>query len=181
MTLAVVAYPRMEAQSLRLIESFRASHDPLADFIKAHITLVFPVDADSEELAQEVRSIAASAPAFAINLLGARASVGIDRRSYALLEPDSGGEAISSLHDRLYSKSLARHVRTDVTYEPHMTVGSCEHLPDCVRMTREFNTSWRPSPGHIDELVLLDLEGTSPRELGVFSLLGDGSMTSASS
>lgn len=75
MTLAVVAYPRMEAQSLRLIESFRASHDPLADFIKAHITLVFPVDADSEELAQEARSIAASTPAFAINLLGARASV----------------------------------------------------------------------------------------------------------
>lgn len=181
MKLAVVAYPLMESGSLEAIESFRASHDPQAAFIRPHLTLVFPVDADAEELTQEAQVIAASTPPFSMDLSAVRASVGIDGRSYALLKPDSGGELASDLHDRLYSGTLARHLRLDVEYEPHVTVGSCERLPDCIEMASEFNASWRPCAAHIDELVLLDVDASSPRELEVFALHGDGSLTSASS
>ena len=172
MTLAVVAYPDMEPARLRAIESFRASHDPLATFIRAHLTLVFPVDVDADELAQETRSIADSVPAFSVTLSAARASVGIDGRSYALLEAHAGAEDVSRLHDRLYSGVLACYLRTDVAYEPHVTVGSCAHLEECMRMASEFNASWRPHMVHIDELVLLELDASTPRELGVFALRG---------
>lgn len=160
----------MEPANLAAIESFRASHDPQAAFIKAHLTLVFPVDADAEELAQEAHVIVASTPSFAVNLSAVRASVGIDGRSYALLEPDAGQGIVAELHDRLYSGILARHLRSDVAYEPHVTIGSCGQLADCIQMASGFNASWSPSLAHIDELTLIDLDASSPRESAVFAL-----------
>jgi hypothetical protein len=67
---------------------------------------------------------------------------------------------------------LARHLRADVAYEPHVTVGSCDDRADCERMAREFNRLWSPSSAHIDGLVLLDVDGPRARELGVFALAG---------
>lgn|GEM_PF-57515 len=174
--LAVVAYPRMASGSLGLIESFRASHDPQAGLIGAHITLVFPVDLDAEELTPELQAVATTTAPFSVSLSAVRAAVGIDGRSYALLESDRGGELVSRLHDRLYSGALARHVRSDIRYEPHVTVGSCERLPDCVRMASEFNAVWRPTLAHIDALALLDLDGSGLREHGLFTLRGEDAL-----
>ena len=172
MRLAVVGSPVLDRESSRAIESFRARHDPLAGRIPAHFTLVFPLDADAQALATEIRGITSSTPPVEFRLVRVSASLGIDGRSYVLLEPDVGRDRMEELHDRLYSGMLQPDLRADVGFVPHVTVGAGEAAVECEAAAGALRQSWRPICGRIDELVLLDLDRESPRAFAMFSLGG---------
>jgi hypothetical protein len=57
--LAIVAYPALDKLDQLWIEEIRGVHDPLASRIKAHFTIVFPVQAVAAEVADEVSAVAA--------------------------------------------------------------------------------------------------------------------------
>jgi 2'-5' RNA ligase len=171
MKLAVVAYPVMDTGSMQIIESFRSANDPLATFIAAHFTLVFPVEADEDALAAELRRIARETPPIDFRLAGVTVSVGIDGRSYIFLEPDAGRSGIDALHTRVYEGLLAPHLRRDVGFVPHMTFGSGEDAA-CRESGEQLRDSWVPVDGRIEALTVVDLSGECARSHEVFPLGG---------
>lgn len=170
MKLAVVAYPRLDADIGAEVESFRSRHDPNAQRIPAHFTLVFPAEADAAALAEEIRRVAASTAAIDFTLARVDALPGIDGRCYVVLEPAEGRTAIETIHDRLYSGVLADQLRRDVEYVPHVTVASGEGAEECGRLAGDLRAAWRPAAGRIVELVLLDLDADPFRAVEVFGL-----------
>ncbi len=89
MTLAIVAYPRLEDSDRRWIGAFRSKHDPQASRLGAHFTLVFPFEGAASDLAQEVAGIAASTPpiAFAIRRTEVAADALVQARCHVFLVP----------------------------------------------------------------------------------------------
>lgn len=172
MRLAVVAFPELDPEAVAAVESFRARHDPMAQRIQAHFTLVFPAEADALSLAAEIRLVAASSAPVDITLADICVSTGIDGRSYVLLESVGGRPSIEKMHDRLYSGMLADQLRYDVEYVPHVTLAVSEDPEEAARLADSLLTSWSPVSGRIVELVLLDLEHDPFRAVEVFSLGG---------
>jgi 2'-5' RNA ligase len=172
MRVAVVAYPLIDPDDAREIESFRVSHDPHAEVIAAHFTLVFPLEADEQALAVELRRIAHSAAPIDFRLANVAVSAGIDGRGYVSLEPDTGRLEIDDLHARLYAGMLEPDLRRDVPFVPHVTVGSNEDIAACHVAAGLLREGWSPVSGRIEELSLLDLSDVQPAVLGVFDLTG---------
>ncbi len=102
------------------IEDFRRSHDPMAPFIPAHVSLVFPFPTALSRLQIEthVRRVAARWPPIAVTFRGAR----LHANEFVFLMAARGAASIAALHDRLYTRSLAPHLRRDLPYEPHITL-----------------------------------------------------------
>lgn len=170
MRLAVVAYPQLGPEAAAAIDSFRAHHDPQAYRIAAHVTLVFPVEADAAAVVAEVREMAASAEPVEFTLARVDDSIGIDGRSYVMLEPTEGRERIEALHDRLYAGVLGGALRRDVEYVPHVTVAVSEDPDAGATLAGDLRATWEPAVGRIVELTLLDLDADPYRAVEVCRL-----------
>ena len=110
------------------IEGFRALHDPLAQALPAHVTLVFPFASalGAMQVAAHVRRSVARWPALPVRLQG----LGHFHADWLYLKVTRGAEAVTALHDRLYRGSLAPFLRRDLPYEPHLTIA---RAPDPAR------------------------------------------------
>lgn len=113
---AVVHYPRLESSAL---DAFRAEHDPFADLIAEHLTLVFPVPLELERLRNHVRSVSSKVDPFGVRIGGLSRTWD----HWLCLEIDEGYEEVIALHDRLYTGPLETFLRTDLPYEPHIGIG----------------------------------------------------------
>lgn len=115
----VVHYPNIDSTKIELL---RQKYDPTANHIKAHLTLVFPVKADSvnaEELTSHVKEIASKSMAFPMKLIGFEKSWD----NWLFLGVEEGKGKIVTLHDNLYSGILEPHWRKDLPFSPHLSLG----------------------------------------------------------
>lgn len=126
-TLYTLSYPELSAEHAAFVESFRQENDlPHGYVLAAHFTLVFGCDAVLEpEYLHHVESIAAGSRAIPFSCRCA--TPGTDRSdqgAHVFLVPDEGYDAISLLHDRLYTGFLAAFLDLDVPYVPHSTIAT---------------------------------------------------------
>lgn len=152
---AVVAFPRTGA--LAAIEAIRARHDPLADVIAAHVTLVFPFDTaiSIDTLQSHVELVASRTPAFQA---GVRASARIDRE-YLFLDISNGADAFIELHDRLYHGLLRAHRSRTHLYQPHITIGRSTNAARLGNAVAEAKASLPPTIGaSFDHVAVVRLD-----------------------
>lgn len=124
--LFTLAYPELEREDAERMAAFRAAHSPAARFdVAPHFTLVFGcAEVPRAQYEAHVARVAASTPP--ISFVCRYAMLGADdedERAYVFLVPDEGFAAISRLHDALYTGPLAPHLRLDLPYVPHITIG----------------------------------------------------------
>ena len=102
------------------MQAFRKKYDPLWNTLAPHITLVFPFDTITEnEVIDHLNSVASKTQAFQIHLNDFMKSFD----DYLFLIPTEGREKMHDLHDKLYTKVLLPHLRTDIPFIPHITIG----------------------------------------------------------
>ena len=125
-SLAVICLLDIAADDRAWIEEIRSRHDPQHSLVEAHFTLVFPLAGISRSaLALHVEQIAKATPAIVFRLNGAVAVRDpLAPRSHVFLTPDDGDEEIRRLHAALYSGLLSSYLRTDIPYQPHVTVAA---------------------------------------------------------
>jgi 2'-5' RNA ligase len=116
---AVVAVPHGEAMAE--IEAIRLGHDPLAAWLPAHVTLVFPFDGDigDDALRSHVKHSAASVSPFALRL---GPIIPLDDLHLGVTITTGSG-SIVGLHDRLYTGPLTDHLSAVHRFVPHVTIG----------------------------------------------------------
>jgi 2'-5' RNA ligase len=115
---AVAWFPKFEG--LERIEAFRARHDPAADHVAAHLTLVFPFATALKRLQVEthVQRVVSHWPPVAVTFRPVR----LHANEFLFLMASRGAASITALHDKLYTRSLAPHLRRDLPFEPHITL-----------------------------------------------------------
>ena len=158
MKLAIVAYPSLDEIDRQWIESFRAKHDPQASRIGVHFTLVFPVEAAPSALGPELADVAQATPPISFTIRGTevvRDVLGND--SQIFLVPAEGDAQIATLHDRLYAGALRTHLRADIPFVPHMTVGAAPDTQVAERLAEEIRVRSRTVRGTIANLALVDV------------------------
>ena len=122
---AVAWFPRFEA--IERIEAFRRRHDPVAGEIAAHVSLVFPFPTALSRLQVEthVQRVVSRWPPIPATFRRVRT----EANEFLFLMAARGAASIKGLHDRLYTRSLAHHLRRDLPYEPHITLARYAELP----------------------------------------------------
>ena len=126
MALAIICELDLAEPDARWIADLRRPHDPQAAFVPAHVTLVFPFEggqaADIEAHSAAVAADSGPISLHLAQLTAVRDPLGPLSRLFLL--PTTGGEALSALHDALYSAPLAAWLRT----APHVIVGAFQTL-----------------------------------------------------
>ena len=115
---AVAWFPAF--RGIERIEAFRTKHDPVAALIPAHLSLVFPFGTALSRLQVEthVRRVVSRWPPIPVSFRAIR----MHANEFVFLMGSRGATSIVELHDRLYTRSLAAHLRPEFAYEPHITL-----------------------------------------------------------
>lgn len=171
MPLLVVAYPELDAADAVRIEMIRAVHDPAHARVRAHFTLVFPLEHATErhsvdelvafvgEIAREQRPL----PFALRSALPFPDPLGPD--THVFLVPDEGFGALVRLHDRLYTGPLARDLRLDVPTIPHVTVGRAASPRLARRLADSLNARPLAIVGQIAALDFVAHDGGTVRTI----------------
>jgi 2'-5' RNA ligase len=164
MNVAIVAYPRLGEEDRQSIESFRRRYDPQVSRIALHFTLVFPVETAPDELAPEIEAIATSTEPirFAIRRAVVMPDDLVANRCNIFLVPEEGGTQIATLHDRLYEGVLRPHLRSDIPFLPHITVGAAQDARLAEGWAEAIDVQSRTLVGSVEGIDLIDL---SPRRV----------------
>lgn len=123
----LVAYSRLDISDhdRDWIDGVRGAHDPQHAVIEAHVTFVFPLNTPvTREIVAHIRTVADRSEIIQFSLLRAvaiRDPAG--SRSHVMLVPGAGEGRMKALHAWLYAGPLAAHLRRDIPYRPHVTVG----------------------------------------------------------
>ncbi len=122
----IVWFPPFPLESK--IEIFRAKHDPLAALIPAHLHLVFPFacNLSSMQLASHTRRIVAKWPPLPVTFRDVEPLLD----EFVLLMVRDRDEAVTALHDELYTGVLKNFLRKEMTYTPHITIARVMHKGD---------------------------------------------------
>ena len=115
---AIAWFPKFEG--IERIETFRARHDPAADDVAAHLSLVFAFPTAHTRLQVEthVTRVVSKWPRIPVTFRRVR----MHSNEFLFLMASRGSASITALHDKLYTRSLAPHLRRDLPYEPHITI-----------------------------------------------------------
>lgn|SRR5258705_720762 len=130
---AVAWFPKFAG--IERIEAFRARHDPAAAQIPAHLSLVFPFPTAHTRLQVEthVSRVVSRWPVIPATFRRVR----IHANEFVFLMASRGGASIGALHDKLYTRSFAPHLRRDIAYEPHITIARHASFPALERAFTE--------------------------------------------
>lgn len=103
------------------LTALRQQYDPVANIVPPHVTLVFPFESDltASDVRAHVEDSVQGVISFPIRLSGVTGSEG----EYLFLNVKRGRDALTKLHDRLYSGRLSSYWSARHTYVPHLTVG----------------------------------------------------------
>ena len=169
--LAVVAYPRLSEADSAWFEAIRRQHDPLAELIPAHLTLMFPAMATVDSLVAQANRCAAGYQVFDIRITQAKAHcTAINGWSYVFMLPTLGSEQIIALHDNLYGGDFRRHLRHDLPYQPHITVAKKTDYAECVSLASSINDKGMNIPGRINSIRVLSIGPAEITSVAEFSL-----------
>lgn len=158
MALLVLGYPTLQAADYRRIQAFRADHDPLFRIVAPHITLVFPLDDALEEaVVSHVRRLAKQQPKVNFVLRRAQPIAPLPGEADApiFLVPAEGYDALVQLHGQLYSGPLAPHLRQDLPFMPHITIGRKPDQTAAQQAADEFAAQEFAMPGSLGALTVV--------------------------
>lgn len=171
--LYTVAYPELDASDGEFIRAFRDEHDlPYRDVVAPHFTLVFGCDEITEAAyLKHVEMVATKVSPIAFRCryaqLGDDAS---DDTAYVFLVPDEGYSGLSLLHDALYSGPLVGHLRLDVPFIPHITIGTLKDPREAKGLCDELNRRGIDIGGTVDRVTVGALEDGKLRDVDSFPL-----------
>jgi 2'-5' RNA ligase len=171
--LFTLAYPTLSATGKAVIGGIRAVHDPHnALMVEPHFTLVFgTTGVGQEDYLNHVEQIAASSPAVRFHCRYAALGTGEKAdTSHVYLVPDEGNSDIYLLHDRLYSGPLTSHLRLDLQYVPHITIGTCPDAARAKALCDEINEEGLSIAGAIRTLTVALLANGMVQNLQSFEL-----------
>ena len=156
---AVAWFPRFEG--LAAVEAFRRRHDPMADLVPAHLTLVFPFPTALTRLQVEthVKRVASRWPPIPVTFRGVR----MHANEFVFLMAARGAESIAGLHDRLYTRSLLPYLRRDLPYEPHITLARDPVFPRLEAALAEARDAFRRETADVVRDVTLLAVGADGR------------------
>lgn len=102
------------------IEAFRQRHDPMAALVPAHLSLVFafPTALSRLQIETHVQRVASRWPPLPVTFRRVRT----EANEFVFLMAARGAASIKGLHDKLYTRSFAPHLRRELPYEPHITL-----------------------------------------------------------
>jgi 2'-5' RNA ligase len=152
---AVAWFPQFEG--LERIEAFRTRHDPMAPYIPAHLTLVFPFHTAHSRLQvrTHVQRVVSRWPPIPVSFRAVR----MYANEFVFLMASRGTAAIATLHDKLYTRSFAPHLRRDLAYEPHITIARNADYAALERALAEAREEFGGEfDGVIREVTLLAVE-----------------------
>jgi 2'-5' RNA ligase len=168
--LYTVAFPTLNEADARFVAGVRASHDRQSHMLGPHFTLLFGCDAvDEATYLPHVRAIAATTPAFRFESRDAEPDSDAER-AYVYLVPTRGRAELAQLHEALYTGPMAPHLRKDMRFIAHITVGHCASFADAQRLCDELNADGFDIAGAIDALVVGCVEDGHWVELARFAL-----------
>ena len=151
---AVAWFPSFEG--VERIEAFRARHDSVASDIAAHLTLVFPFPTAHTRLQVEthVNRVVSRWPRIPVAFRRVR----MHANEFLFLMASRGAASITALHDKLYTRSFAPHLRRDLPYEPHITLARHADFHDLegafAEAENEFSAEFSET---LREVALLDV------------------------
>jgi 2'-5' RNA ligase len=145
------------------IEAFRAKHDPAAHLIGAHVSLVFPFATALTPLQIEthVRRVASRWPPIPVSFRAVR----MHANEFVFLMASRGAAPLTGLHDRLYTRSLAPHLRPEFAYEPHITIARHAEWP---KLEAAYGEACEAFGGELTDVV---------REVSLLSVASTGKIT----
>jgi 2'-5' RNA ligase len=158
MSLLVISYPNITKQAARWIADTRRRHIELHHSVVApHFTLVFPLHSlDERQVAKHVReTLSRSAPIPFVLRCCLVVKNDSDDNYFVLLVPDEGFSNIVKLHNSLYTGILAPHLRLDIPFIPHITIGFSTDASACKAIADDLNNEQFEHPGTISSLDLL--------------------------
>jgi 2'-5' RNA ligase len=139
------------------IEAFRRRHDPAANLIAAHLSFVFPFPTAHSQLQVEthVRRVVSRWPPIPVTFRRVRTHA----NEFLFLMAARGGASITGLHDKLYTRSFAPHLRRDLPYEPHITLARYAEFERLEAALGEAGDEFQGEfAGVIHEVALLRVE-----------------------
>lgn len=159
MMLCVVAYPGLDAADWDWLQSIRRQWDPQHALIDPHFTLIFPTGAvDAEALEAHVRAAVAGIRPFGVVLRCALpVKDSFSAQTHLFLVPDEGLGQLVRLHSRLYTGPLQAHLRLDIPYLPHITVGAFPDAGECKAAADRLNEQPFAVNGRVERLSLLQV------------------------
>lgn len=141
MAYLVIAYPELEKSDFGWIQEYRQKYDRQYALVKPHVTLVFPVhDIEQEAFINEIENRLKSFQSF--DFIVRAATINKDDSGnyfHEFLVPDEGFSNVVKLHDRLYAGLLADHLRYDIDFIPHISIGDSEDASDSKQRVDELN------------------------------------------
>jgi len=169
-TLLSIGYPDLGAEHRRFLAAFKRENSPAARFrVEPHFTLAFACSrVPEDEYAAHVAGVAARTRAIRFvcryAMLGANDE---DDRAYVFLVPEEGFAAIALLHDHLHTGPLAPHLRLDLPYIPHITIGATTDRQRAKDLCDGLNRAGVAVPGTLRALTVC-----TPQD-GVFVALSE--------
>lgn len=159
----MIGYPKIDSTSFGWIQNFRHRYDIMQyTVVKPHVTFVFPTTKlDREVLINHVKSKVSSTKAFQIRLDSAKI-VEDDSKTYshAFLIPSVGFEAITQLHDTLYTDLLKSELRLDIPFIPHLGIGNSPNEKIMEELVNTINKDGISISGEIDTLTVSEYDGS---------------------
>ena len=115
---AIVWFPHYANH--KIIDRFRGTHDPLAQAMAPHVTLVFPFNSrlTLDQVAAHAQKVLRAWPCFPVVMHGFWTA----QNEFIGIGAQVGADAMIEMHDRLYRGPLAEFLRTEFDYAPHITL-----------------------------------------------------------
>jgi 2'-5' RNA ligase len=162
MSLLVLAFPSLDATDFGWIQQYRRINDELHyEVVDPHFTLVFPVrGAVEEEFINEIEIQSQGVGKIEFEIT--RAIVCNDAFQdfyHEFLVPGKGYSEIIHLHDKLYAGSLLPHMRKDIEFIPHISIGNSKDSTKCKKEIDKLNDQSLSIPGRIEKLTIADYSG----------------------
>lgn len=130
----ILIFPKFK--NIDLIQKIREDYDELAYLVEPHITIVFPFtdDIDTPALSTAIKNAIKDINSFKIKFKG----VSLSPDKYIFLNCIEGNENIIKLHDILYKEVLPTHLKKEINYIPHITLGTTDNISFLENFDYEF-------------------------------------------
>jgi 2'-5' RNA ligase len=115
---AIVWFPQFTNH--KVIDRFRSVHDPLAQALPPHVTLVFPFHSrlTLEQITAHAQKVLRAWPCFPVVMHGFWSA----QNEFIGIGTQVGADAMIEMHDRLYRGPLEEFLRQEFDYTPHITL-----------------------------------------------------------
>ena len=150
----------MSEKAVEIIENFRKEYDSQYEIIKLHYSFVFPVDGISvKEFSAALKKHLKGENSIVFSThLASLHKDDLTGMHNVFLIPFHGHAQMIKLHDKLYDGKLAKYLRTELKFEPHITLGNSLNKSHCQQMITDWNDKNIIIKGSVSSIDIIKLE-----------------------